>query len=104
TGISWSISPAKAGCSIGGSTLTCAVGDISSGGSTSVHVTSATPFASCATYPNTATAAATNHASVTASASTTVQCPNLSISKTADASPASNGEPVGLSGTESNYR
>jgi uncharacterized repeat protein (TIGR01451 family) len=102
TGIGWSISPAQAGCSIGGATLTCSFGDLASGVSTSVHVISATEFASCAAYPNTATAVATNHASVQALAGTTVQCPNLSISKTADASPVSTGNPIGFSVTVQN--
>jgi uncharacterized repeat protein (TIGR01451 family) len=101
-GIDWSLDPAHAGCSVAGATLTCAFGDIASGGSTSVHVTSSTAFVSCAAYPNTATADASNHASVNASASTTVQCPNLAITKTADATPVSTGSPIGFTVTVSN--
>ena len=84
SGVSWSISPAVSGCSISSNTLTCNLGDMASGGSVSVHVTSSTAFASCKQYSNTASASATNHAQVQASASTTVQCPNLTITKTPD--------------------
>ena len=49
---------------------------------TFVHVTSGTPASSCTAYSNTATLSATNHGSLQASATTTVQCPSLSISKT----------------------
>jgi uncharacterized repeat protein (TIGR01451 family) len=43
-GLSWSIDTANsaAGCSISGSTMTCALGDLASGSSLSVHVTSPT--------------------------------------------------------------
>jgi uncharacterized repeat protein (TIGR01451 family) len=88
SGVSWSISPAVSGCSISGNpqSLSCTLGDMASGASVSVHVTSSTAFASCKAYANTAAAQATNHAQVTASATTTVQCPNLTISKTPDPS------------------
>ena len=47
-----------------------------------MHITSATSFASCADYPNTASATASNHPQVTSEATTTVACPALSITKT----------------------
>jgi uncharacterized repeat protein (TIGR01451 family) len=71
-GISWSISPAAAGCSISSNTLSCSFGDLASGASRSVHVVSPTTNSSCAAYPNTASASATNHATVQSSATTTV--------------------------------
>src|SRR5262249_36100360 len=105
SGISWSINPAYAGpgsCGIAANTLTCAFGDLAAGASATVHVTSATGFASCKAYPNTATVNASNHPQVQASASTTVQCPDLSITKTADATPVSAGDPIGFTVTVSN--
>ena len=88
TGVNWSITNQPAGdpCSITGTaptqTLSCNFGDLASGVSRAVTVQSATAFASCGSYPNTASASATNHATVTASATNTVRCPSLSISKT----------------------
>src|SRR5206468_2285307 len=85
SGVSWSIDPANADCAITGSapaqTLECGFGDIAGGAGVSVHVTSGTTTASCADYPNNATAGASNHASVEASASTTVTCP-LQVTRT----------------------
>ncbi len=77
TGISWSISPAYSGpgtCAIASGTLTCNFGNLSAGGSASVHVASGTTAASCGVYPNTAAFSATSFATVQASATTTVQC------------------------------
>jgi uncharacterized repeat protein (TIGR01451 family) len=101
-GIAWSISPPAAGCAINSGTLTCNFGDMGANTSKSVHVTSATVFASCATYPNTATAEATNNPTVTANASTTVNCPGLQISKTADNATVSAGDQIGFTITVSN--
>src|SRR5262249_10192156 len=75
SGISWAISPAAPACSIAPGApqvLNCSFGDMAPEVSHSVHITSATTFASCAEYPNTATASADNTGSVTASATTTV--------------------------------
>src|SRR5439155_240914 len=70
---------------------------LASGASLTVHVTAATSFTSCATYDNTATIAATNNAVVDpGSASETVNCPDLAILKTADATPVSTGDPIGF--------
>lgn len=89
SGVNWEISPAYAGpgtCQINGNppteTLVCSFGDLASGASASVHVQSATTADSCGVYPNTATADGDNSDPVQASASTSVLCPNLSISKT----------------------
>jgi uncharacterized repeat protein (TIGR01451 family) len=75
---------------------------MASGGSASVHVQSSTTANSCATYPNTATAHATNHANVTASASITVQCPDVTVTKTADATPINQGATAGFTITVRN--
>src|SRR5262249_26230407 len=74
TGITWSIDPANAACNIANNTLSCSFGDLAPGASASVHVKSPTNFASCATYPNTASAQATNHPQVDASTSRMDHC------------------------------
>src|SRR5207249_3280746 len=61
SGITWSVSPPVTGCSISSGILTCSFGDLGPSASASVHVASATTAASCATYPNTASAQATNN-------------------------------------------
>src|SRR5262249_62432230 len=99
SGLVWAIDPDTAPCrsSIDASnTLTCSFGSLASGASKTVHVSSPTTFASCAEYPNTATAQATNHPQVQASASTTVLCPDLAIDKDADHGQASAGSPIGF--------
>jgi uncharacterized repeat protein (TIGR01451 family) len=86
SGVDWSISPATTGCAITGAppaeTLDCDLGELASGAGVSVHVTSGTTTASCQEYPNSATASASNHANVTASASTSVTCPPTQITRT----------------------
>jgi uncharacterized repeat protein (TIGR01451 family) len=78
SGISWSINPAVAGCSIAANTLTCSLGDLASGASVTIHVTSPTTTASCGTYTNQASASATNHATVQSQqAAVTVNCPKV---------------------------
>ncbi len=58
----WAISsqPAGSPCSITGSTLSCAFGDLAPGASETVEVTAATTFADCTVYDNTATASSAN--------------------------------------------
>ncbi len=102
TGISWTISPTVAGCSITGSTLACAFGDLANGATRTVHLTSPTTASSCQEYVNTATAQATNHALVQAQASTTVQCPNISLTKVADQGTVSAGTTIGFTMTVTN--
>jgi uncharacterized repeat protein (TIGR01451 family) len=102
-GLNWSISPAYAGpgtCAITGvatQTLACAFGDLAAGSAIPVHVASATTPDSAGTYPNTATASATNApAPKVASASLTVLKPVLAITKVADLTPVSTTEPIGF--------
>jgi uncharacterized repeat protein (TIGR01451 family) len=103
-GVNWSESPDNPNCSIAGNpqTLSCTIATLAAGASQSVHVVSGTTFASCATYNNTASAQATSSPPVTASASTTVQCPALSITKTADAATVSAGTNIGFTITVTN--
>src|SRR5947208_5875459 len=67
TGISWAISPAYSGpgtCTITGTaptqSLGCSFGNLASGATPSVHVTSATGTTSAGTYANTAKGSASN--------------------------------------------
>lgn len=99
-GISWSEDSAQ--CSITAGVLTCSFDDLADDASASVTLTSATTEASCATYDNTATADATNDDPVNDSASVVVQCPNISISKSADAAVVTAGDDIGFTVTVSN--
>lgn len=78
TGISWYIRSSDPTCSITGTapmqTLSCAFGDMAAGTVRTVQVESQTTLETCAEFPNTASAQATNHAPVQASATTTVKC------------------------------
>lgn len=101
SGVSWSENSSQ--CSITSNVLSCSFGDLAAGASASVTLTSATTEASCKTYDNTATADATNDDPVSGGASIVVQCPNLSVVKTADSpSTVSAGDDVGFTVTVSN--
>jgi uncharacterized repeat protein (TIGR01451 family) len=77
--------------------LTCSPVDLAGGGSEAAHVVSATSFAACATYANTATATVGNSAAPQpASASVDVQCAALTLTKTADAAAVRAGQPIGF--------
>ena len=107
-GIHWSVaSQSGSACSVNTTapqTLTCAVGTLAPGASYQVDVTSPTTASSCTVYPNQATASATNQTSgdVQASASTTVQCPNVSVLKTADSATVNAGDPMNFNVVISN--
>src|SRR5206468_3034965 len=76
---------------------------LASGASSHVHITATTTAANCADIPNTATAALGNGtAPAPATAHVVVQCPNLGITKVADASPVSAGSQIGFVVTVSN--
>ena len=103
--MAWAISPAYSGpgsCSVTTNTLHCSLGDLTSGAQVSVHVTSVTTGASCGTYNNTATLAATNATPHESSASTSVNCPTLSITKAADDQTVSVGDDIGFTITVHN--
>jgi uncharacterized repeat protein (TIGR01451 family) len=80
----WTITSQPAGnpCSITGSTLNCAFGDLASGQSRTVTVKATTSFAACTVYDNTATAASTKAPNASDDASVTCEKPNLSVNKT----------------------
>src|SRR5262249_29503798 len=77
-------------------------GDLAPGATVSVHIASATIAASAGTYPNTATASASNTDSVEASATIVVVAPNLTITKTADDNTVSAGSAIGFTVTVGN--
>jgi uncharacterized repeat protein (TIGR01451 family) len=91
TGVSWSIetNPVPTGWALvtggnGRQILTFTSSSFAIG-STSVHVISSTTSGSCKQYDNTARATASNQTSITpATASTTVNCPSLSLVKKPD--------------------
>ncbi len=85
-GLDWTIDAAgsTAGCSIATGVLTCNFGTIASGASKHVHITSPTTAASCGSVDNTADVTTSNDGSDSDSASITVNCPNVTVLKTAD--------------------
>jgi uncharacterized repeat protein (TIGR01451 family) len=103
-GLSWTVDAANsdAGCSIASGTLTCDWGDLASGASKSVHITSPTTADSCGTVDNTASVTTTNDGSDSADASITVDCPDVFVTKTADANLVENGDAIGFTITVGN--
>src|SRR6185503_4176457 len=101
-GLVWSESPDVAACSITAGVLSCNFGDLADGQSRSVHISSPTTAASCATIANTATADSSNGDPVSDTGTVVVQCPDISIEKTADASSVSAGERIGFTITVTN--
>jgi uncharacterized repeat protein (TIGR01451 family) len=97
-GLNWTIDAANsdAGCSISAGVLTCNWGDLASGASKSVHITSPTTAATCGTVDNTASVTTSNDGSDSDDASVTVDCPDVTVTKTADADPVENGDPIGF--------
>jgi len=97
----WSISSQPAGdpCSIVADTLTCDFGDMAPDTTASVTVTAATSNEFCGTYDNAATASASNHADVSAEASSrcerpVIPQPNIQLRKTANKKKVFPGEKV----------
>jgi uncharacterized repeat protein (TIGR01451 family)/fimbrial isopeptide formation D2 family protein len=103
-GIDWSIddvsgsggfTPALGDCAITGSpstgeTLACSFGDLLPGQGVSVHVVSDTDGSSCGDYLNVATLSASNHGSLEAQDSVTVECPDIVVSKTGSGTVSAN--------------
>jgi uncharacterized repeat protein (TIGR01451 family) len=104
-GIAWSIDSATGPltCGIAAGALSC-TGTLGAGAVETVHISSDTVFASCGTYDNTATLTAQNGGDLApqGSASTTVECPDVSLTKTADAATVNAGEGIGFTVTASN--
>ncbi|MGH7746360.1 MAG: hypothetical protein ACREQ5_16620, partial [Candidatus Dormibacteria bacterium] len=107
SGVNWSIDTQSGNvCTVNTTppqTLSCALTGFAPGASYSVHITSTTVFASCTVYDNHASGTVGNQTgTLSAHASTTVQCPSLGITKTADASPVSTGTDIGFKMTVTN--
>jgi len=102
TGVVWVESPDNPDCSIAANTLSCDFGDLASGATRTVHVTSPTTAASCKAYLNTASVSAENHPDLEASATTTVNCGEIQIVKVADAASVNAGDPIGFTITVTN--
>jgi uncharacterized repeat protein (TIGR01451 family) len=85
-GLNWTIDApgSDSGCSIAAGKLTCNFGTLATGASKHVHITSPTTAATCGTVNNTASVTTTNDGSDTDGASVTVDCPNITVLKTAD--------------------
>jgi uncharacterized repeat protein (TIGR01451 family) len=101
TGIDWSTAAVTdAGWSVSGSapnqTLAYSPTTLAGNSSTTVHVVSNTTKDSCGKYDNTASFTTTNDGSGNDSASTTVNCPNLTLTKDADAATVNLGDPIGF--------
>ena len=93
------------GCTVGTS-LTCGPFDLGPDATATVVISAVTVAADCGTLPNTVqiavTGGDTNAANNTSSASITVLCPHLGITKTADAASVSAGDPIGFTITVTN--
>jgi uncharacterized repeat protein (TIGR01451 family) len=102
SGVSWTITlqPSGTPCSItstaSGQSLSCAFGDLTAGTSKTVHLRSSTDDTSCQSYANTASASGTNLATISDSATITVECPDLSVTKTADSATVAGGSAMGF--------
>ena len=98
-GVAWSIGPAVTGCSISSGTLSCTFATLDAGASTTIHVSGATDAADCGPLTNTATVAADNEGSDqtdnTSTATITVNCPTIHITKTPDDATVTAGDPIG---------
>ncbi|MGE5225767.1 MAG: hypothetical protein ACM3OO_02725 [Planctomycetaceae bacterium] len=104
-GVNWSED--SAACSIASGVLTCDFGDLASGATRTVHVSGATDATDCGTLRNTATVSAANEPAGDqtdnqSTATITVRCPNVTVSKTADAKEISAGDTAAFTITVSN--
>ena len=97
----------NADCSITAGVLSCDFGNLASGASRTIHVSGKTDAADCGTLHNTATVSATNESSDdlgnnTSSADITVDCPGISVTKTADDATVDAADQVGFTITVAN--
>ncbi len=102
-GASWSISPAVQGCAITAGVLNCSFGDMGVGveSAKSVHLSSTTTAESCGVVTNKVDVAATNEPAAntnnnSATATVTVNCPDVTVTKVADAGTVSAGDQIGF--------
>jgi uncharacterized repeat protein (TIGR01451 family) len=105
--LSWTIDPANPDCSITAGTLSCDFGEMAPTDTHSVHVTAVSDKEHCTELPNTATIEATNESPGNegdneASATTTVNCPDMTVVAVPEADVVTSGEPVAFTITGSN--
>jgi uncharacterized repeat protein (TIGR01451 family) len=92
-GLAWSISGlSPSGCKLSMNVLTCHLGNMNPGGSTSINLASGTSRDTCGDVDNTASATTTNGAAAQSSAGVTVNCPDLMVTKTAASNPVNAGQ------------
>lgn len=105
-GIDWSESPDNPDCSITGSPqdeiLSCTFGDLPAGASRTVHVVSNTTAATTGSFSNTVVVRATNSPDRSATATTSVNQPNVTATKVADNETVDSGGTIGFTLTVSN--
>ena len=100
TGVDWSIAgpTGTPTCGITGAppteTLTCTTNPLAQGANFTVHVSSNTTAASCKAYDNTASVSGSGFGPLTANASVTGQCPDISIVKTPNVQTKNAGEAI----------
>jgi uncharacterized repeat protein (TIGR01451 family)/fimbrial isopeptide formation D2 family protein len=91
SGMTWTINPASPGWSITGGVLSFGPATLAGGASTSAHIIATTDAADCGLVPNTAFLTYSS-GSDDDSSEITVECPDITIGKTADNSPIVAGE------------
>jgi uncharacterized repeat protein (TIGR01451 family) len=106
--LNWALDPPFNGCSItgaqGSQVLSCDLGTVEAGDSVGpIHVTSPTKPADCGEVSNKASVTTTNGTGGDSDVATvTVNCPNVTLTKTADADSVPAGDPIGFTVTASN--
>jgi uncharacterized repeat protein (TIGR01451 family) len=97
----WSLVPST-GWTLVGNQLTYTAASLASGASSSAHVTAPTTAANCGTVPNTATVTTTNDGGDEDSASTKIECPDVTVLKKAVTTPVTAGDPIAFDITVTN--
>jgi LPXTG-motif cell wall-anchored protein/uncharacterized repeat protein (TIGR01451 family) len=105
--LDWSMDPAVSGCSItgavGSEVLDCTFDQLAAGATTTIHIASATSQKDCGLVENSASMTTTNgNSGETNVASVSVLCPDLTLTKTADAATVNAGGKIGFVVTASN--
>jgi uncharacterized repeat protein (TIGR01451 family) len=107
-GVNWAVDAGAtdAGWSVSGSppnqSLTYTPTTVAANTSTTAHIVSSTSAESCGSYENTASFSSLNGGSGSDSASVTVNCADVSITKTADAATVTAGSEIGFTVTLAN--
>ncbi len=101
-GFSWAIESQDGGWSIDQGHLVFGPASLASKASSTVHIVADTTAADCATVTNSASVSTTNDGSAEASDSVDILCPDVRVTKVADADSVSAGDPIGFTITISN--